>query len=48
MGSIKNLLKVLLIGYLTIVIGAFAAGYVFAFLEGNGIIPPPPKDWREK
>jgi hypothetical protein len=48
MRSIKKLIKVLLIGYLTIVISAFTAGYVFAYLEGVGIIPPPPKDWKDK
>ena len=48
MRSIKNLIKVLLIGYLTIVISAFAAGYVFAYLEDIGVIPLPPKDWKDK
>jgi hypothetical protein len=48
MRSIKKLIKALLIGCLTIVVSAFAAGYVFAYLEGIGVIPPPPKDWRDK
>ena len=48
MKFLKKLIKVLLIGYLTIVISAFAAGYVFAYLEGIGVIPPPPKGWKDK
>jgi len=44
----KKLLKRLFVAYCILVCTIFGAGYIFAGLATLGIIPPPPKDWKDE